>query len=301
MAAVHSADGPGPGLGPEAPAACEVLPPAETVRLSSQAGFVAAGPGFKLSILMPAYNEEATVVQAVSAVLRVNYPCDVELIVIDDGSTDATALLLGRIRDDRLIITRHPANWGKGAALLSGAAVATGTYLLPFDADLEYDPEDIPRILGPVLRSRCAVVYGTRLFGCNTVYQSYRYAAGNRFLTTVANILFDASISDLHTCLKLVPRALLEELELTEKGFGLDTEMTALLLRQGVRPFEVPVSYYSRTHAEGKKITWRDAIACLWILFRVRTRVSPRRKPAGDQQDGPHAEPELQQVLNVSA
>jgi glycosyltransferase involved in cell wall biosynthesis len=226
----------------------------------------------KLSILMPVYNEEATILGAVSEVLQVDYPCDVELIVVDDGSTDSTGLLLSEIQDERLIVTRHLANRGKGAALRSGAAMATGTHLLPFDADLEYDPEDIPRILEPVLRNRCAVVYGVRLFGCNTVYQSYWYAIGNRFLTRMANILFDSSINDLHTCLKLMPLAWVRGLNLTEEGFGLDTEMTALLLRLGIRPFEVPISYYSRTRAEGKKITWRDAVACAWILLRVRFR-----------------------------
>ena len=124
--------------------------------------------------------------------------------------------------------------------------------------------------------SQCGV-YGTRLIGCNTVYQSYRYAMGNRMLTFLANVLFDASLTDLHTCLKLVPAASMKELSLNEIGFGLDTEMTALLLLRGVRPYEVPVSYYSRSHAEGKKITWRDAIKCIWILFRIRLQASSSR------------------------
>ncbi len=148
--------------------------------------------------------------------------------------------------------------------------------MLPFDADLEYSPEDIPRLINPIIKRRCDVVYGARLFGFNTVYQSYRYAAGNRFLTRLANILFDASISDLHTCLKLVPLAIFRRLELREHGFGLDTELTAILLRLGFRPFEVPISYYSRSHAQGKKINWRDAIACIIILLKVRTRRKER-------------------------
>jgi glycosyltransferase involved in cell wall biosynthesis len=261
----------------------------------------------KLSILMPVYNEEATIVDAVSEVLQVDYPCNVELIVVDDGSTDSTGLLLSEIQDERLIVTRHFANKGKGAALRSGAAMATGTHLLPFDADLEYDPEDIPRILEPVLRSRCAVVYGVRLFGCNTVYQSYWYAIGNRFLTRMANILFDASINDLHTCLKLMPLAWVRGLNLTEEGFGLDTEMTALLLRLGIRPFEVPISYYSRTHAEGKKITWRDAVACAWILLRVRFRSHGRCAIANMNDSGARTDSissdqhDLPKVIRVTA
>jgi glycosyltransferase involved in cell wall biosynthesis len=226
----------------------------------------------KLSILMPAYNEENTVGRAVAEILDTGYPCDIELIVVDDGSTDGTAVLLSGFRDDRLIVHRHSVNQGKGAALRSAVELATGTHLLPFDADLEYAAEDIPRMLEPVLKGRSDVVYGTRLFGVNTVYQSYRYALGNRMLTGLANLFFNASLSDLHTCFKLMPAATMKQLSLSEIGFGLDTEMTALLLLRGIRPFEVPISYYSRSHAEGKKINWRDAVKCVWILLRVRFR-----------------------------
>ena len=239
---------------------------------------------FKLSILMPAYNEESTIVQAVDEILSTEYPCEIELIVVDDGSTDRTEALLSRVEDDRLIVHRHLVNRGKGAALQTALSLASGTHLLPFDADLEYAADDIPRLLQPVLKGRCSVVYGARLFGCNTVYQSYRYALGNRLLTFMANILFNASLSDLHTCLKLIPAAMVKGLNLREIGFGLDTEITALMLRQGVRPFEVPITYYSRSHAQGKKITWRDAVACAWILLRVRVSHCSR-------QNAPHEMP----------
>jgi hypothetical protein len=219
---------------------------------------------FKLSILMPAYNEEATIVQAVAEILTTDYPCAIELIVVDDGSTDRTGVLLSQIND----------------ALRTAASLASGTHILPFDADLEYAAEDIPRLVEPILAGRCSIVYGTRLFGCNTVYQTYRYALGNRLLTNIANILFNAYLSDLHTCLKMMPLPMLRELDLREKGFGLDTEMTALLLRRGLRPFEVPVRYYSRSHAQGKKITWRDAVICAWILCRVRINGRSRPKAA---------------------
>jgi dolichol-phosphate hexosyltransferase len=230
----------------------------------------------KISILMCAYNEERTISRAISEVLTVNYPCDMELIVVDDGSTDATADLLARVNDPRVTIHRHPRNQGKGAALLSAASLASGTHILPFDADLEYSPDDIARIIWPVLKGRCDVVYGARIFGLNTVYQTYRYAVGNRLLTRMTNILFNAYLSDLHTCLKLIPLAIFRSLNLRESGFGLDTEVTAMLLRTGVRPFEVPVSYYSRSHDEGKKISWRDAMACVAILLKVRLRRSSR-------------------------
>ena len=230
----------------------------------------------KISILMCAFNEQQRIEQAINEVLSTTYPCDIELIVVDDGSTDDTALLAEKISDPRLTVYRHEANKGKGSALRTAAGYATGTHMLPFDADLEYSSEDIPRLIEPLIKRRYHVVYGARIFGFNTVYQSYRYAVGNRMFTRLANILFDASISDLHTCLKLVPLALFRTLDLREDGFGLDTELTAMLLRLGIRPFEVPISYYSRSHAQGKKINWRDALACVAILFRVRKRRKKR-------------------------
>ena len=151
------------------------------------------------------------------------------------------------------MLHKHEKNKGKGAALRTAVSLATGTHILPFDADLEYTPKDIPRLVEPILTGRFDVVYGTRLFGYNTVYQSFRYAVGNKVLTTMTNILFDSFLSDLHTCLKLMPLDLFRSLDLREKGFGLDTELTATLLRLGVRPFEVPVSYYSRSHARGQE------------------------------------------------
>jgi dolichol-phosphate hexosyltransferase len=226
----------------------------------------------KVSILMCAFNEQERIERAINEVLLTSYPCDIELVVVDDGSTDDTALLSEKIVDPRLTVHRHAKNMGKGYALRSAAELATGTHMLPFDADLEYSSEDIPRLIEPIIKRNYEVVYGTRLFGFNTVYQSYRYAVANRLFTRIANILFDASISDLHTCLKLMPLELFRRLDLRESRFGLDTELTAILLRLGIRPFEVPISYYSRSHAQGKKINWRDGVASMAILLRVRMR-----------------------------
>ncbi len=231
---------------------------------------------FRLSIVMPAYNEERTIVAAVTELLEADLPFDHELIVVDDGSSDGTAACLIGLDDPRLRCIRHPRNLGKGAALLTGAELATGTHILPFDADREYDPNDIPRLVAPVLEGRASVVFGTRLFGANTVYHSYRYAAGNRALTLAANVLYDAAVTDLHTCFKLVPLPLFRSLDLQETGFGLDTELAAAILRQGARPFEVPISYFARTHGDGKKIGWRDGVECLRILGRHRIRAKRR-------------------------
>ena len=230
----------------------------------------------KLSILMSAYNEERTIIKVVHKILSCRFPCEVELIVVDDGSMDATPDLLKEIDDPRVIIHRHAKNSGKGAGILTAASLATGTHLVPFDADMEYSPEDIADMLVPVIKGRADVVYGVRLFGCNTVYQSYRYAIGNKVMTHFANILYNSYLSDMHTCLKMMPLPMFRKLHLTEMGFGLDTQVTAMMLLSGVRPFEVPVSYYSRSHEQGKKINWRDAVRCLWIL--IRTRVAGRKR-----------------------
>lgn len=256
---------------------------------------------------MCAFNEERTIARAIREVLAIEYPCEIELIVVDDGSSDSTAKLVEEFTDPRVVLHQHERNKGKGAALRTAASVATGTHILPFDADLEYTPKDIPRLVDPILTGRFDVVYGTRLFGYNTVYQSFRYAVGNKVLTTLTNILFDSFLSDLHTCLKLMPLDLFRSLDLREKGFGLDTELTATLLRLGIRPFEVPVSYYSRSHAQGKKINAGDAVDCLHILFQVRTRRKSRlTKPAvaSDQAaalDAAEASAELKAGMAVEA
>ncbi len=231
---------------------------------------VAESRSIKLSILMPSYNEDATVVTAINAILDQNYPCPIELIICDDGSRTPVKDLIADLLDPRVRIIRHETNLGKGAALRQAAAIATGTHMVPFDADLEYDPADLVSMLAPVIAGRTDLVYGTRLFGVNTRFQSYRHGRANKFLTTVANLAFNVYLNDLHTCLKLMPLDLFRSFPLTESGFGLDTEITARILRDGHRPFEVPVSYHSRSKADGKKITWRDGVDCLTILARIR-------------------------------
>jgi dolichol-phosphate hexosyltransferase len=237
----------------------------------------------KLSILMPVLDEQRTIADAIGAVLSAEYPCEIELIIVDDGSTDRTPQILDTLNDPRARVHRHPRNLGKGAALQTAAEVATGTHIVPFDADLEYSPADLAQMLDPVLGGRCDVVYGTRLFGAHTMYQSYRHAMGNRIMTLAANVLFDAYLSDLHTCLKMIPLDLFQSLDLRENGFGLDTEITAKILKAGIRPFEVPVTYHSRSYALGKKITARHGIECLRILGRVRFSGGRHTEPVLDE------------------
>lgn len=225
----------------------------------------------KLSILMPVYNEERTLRRAIESVLRQSYPVEIELCVVEDGSTDGTASILEQIQDPRLHVRRHFRNAGKGDAMITARTMATGTHVVPFDADLEYSADDLPRMLAPIIARRAEVVFGTRLFGTNTSYQSLKHAIGNRALTFVTNLLFNAYLSDVHTCLKMMPLSLFRSLDLRESRFGLDAEITARILQRGIRPFEVPVSYYSRSPADGKKLTWRDGIICLGVLTRVRS------------------------------
>ena len=230
----------------------------------------------KLSILMPVFNEQERVGTALKQAFAVNYPCEIELVVVDDGSRDGTAEILTRCDDPRLQVHTHPRNRGKGAAIRTAVAAAQGDYLVILDADLEYDPEDIPALLRPVLDGRATVVYGNRTFGGHSAY-SFWYVMGNKGVTTVANILFNSYIGDLETCFKLMPVGLYRSLDVRSHGFGMEAEVTGKLLRRRIRPFEVPITYSACTREEGKKITWKDGVEALWILTKERFR--PVRKP----------------------
>jgi len=229
------------------------------------------GDTVKLSILMPIYNEAERVAEALKRALAVNYPCETELVVVDDGSRDGTAEILRGVDDPRVRVITHGRNGGKGAAIGTAVAAATGDYMIILDADLEYDPQDIPQLLAPVLDSRATVVYGSRTFGSHSAY-SFWYVIGNKAVTTAANVLFNSYISDLETCFKLLPVPLYRSLDIRSRGFGMEAEITGKLLRRRIRPYEVPVSYKARSREEGKKITWKDGVQAVWILARERTR-----------------------------
>lgn len=235
-------------------------------------------------MVMAAHNEARTIEAAVGQVLAVTGPFDLELIVVDDGSTDDTLRLLRAIDDPRLTVLSHPRSRGKGAAVLSGAAVATGTHLLVFDADLEYSASDIPALLEPIIDGSAEVVYGARVAGFHTAYQTYRFRLGAGLTTRFANLVFDAGLTDMHTCLKLVPMDLFRQLVLTEEGFGLDTELTGELLRRGLRPFEIPCTYHGRSRAAGKAISLRDGWECLKVIVRVRLRGVEPWAPGSDDE-----------------
>src|SRR6195952_3637538 len=215
-------------------------------------------PGVKLSILMPVYNEAATLRSAVKRVLNVVFPVEIELVIVDDGRTDGTRALYADWREEpRVLIHEKATNGGKGSAIRKGAELATGDYVIMCDADLEYAPEEIPALLAPVLDGQAEVVYGTRTFGSHNAY-SYLYVLGNRFVTTTANVLFNCYLSDLETCFKLLPLELYRSMNIKSDGFGMEAEITGKLLGRGVRPYEIPITYAARSREDGKKLTWRD-------------------------------------------
>ncbi|WFE37463.1 glycosyltransferase family 2 protein [Micromonospora sp. WMMD998] len=228
----------------------------------------------KLSILMPVYNEEERIADALKQALAVDYPCEIELVVVDDGSRDGTGEVLGRVDDARLRVITHQRNAGKGAAIKTAVDNAEGQYMVILDADLEYDPQDIPRLLQPVLDGHATVVYGNRTFGSHSSY-SFWYVMGNKGVTLAANMLYNSYIGDLETCFKLMPLELYRSLQVRSRGFGMEAEVTGKLLRRRIRPYEVPISYRARGREEGKKITWKDGVEAIWILARERARRRP--------------------------
>ncbi|HEV7527009.1 MAG TPA: glycosyltransferase family 2 protein [Acidimicrobiia bacterium] len=227
----------------------------------------------KLSVVVPVYNERNTLVEVLRRMRAVELPDGIEreIIVVDDGSTDGTRDVLRQLGDSTVRIVLHDENKGKGAALRTGFAHASGEYVLVQDADLEYDPEDWPKLLNPVLRGRARVVYGSRFTGERRNMLLLHWI-GNRFLSMTTNVLFNTTLSDMETCYKLIERVLIEELKLESNKFDIEAEISAKILKRGVRIYEVPISYSGREFDEGKKITWRDGFAALYTLVKYRFR-----------------------------
>ncbi len=225
-----------------------------------------------LSIVMPVLNEAATLRAAIARLDGVAMPCRWELVVADDGSTDGGTDDLSHAwapSAERVVLVRSALNRGKGSALRRGFAVARGDVLGVQDADLEYDPADIPAIVRPILDGDADVVFGSRQFGANASY-SYWYTLGNRVISTAASMLFDHVVTDAYTCYKFFRRAQYEQLDLTADGFEIEAELTGGLLRQDARYREVPIGYAARGRAEGKKIRPRDGLVGIGRLARVR-------------------------------
>ena len=219
-----------------------------------------------LSIIIPVYNEGKTVAEIIRQVKAVK-SFDKEIIVVNDGSTDETIKVIKVIKD--ITIISHKKNQGKGAAIRTGIAKAAGDYLLVQDADLEYDPQDILTMLDPVARGKAEVVYGSRFTGQRRNMFFWHWI-GNQFLTLVTNILYNTTLSDMETCYKLMPTRLAKTLNLQAKHFEFEPEVTAKILKKGIRIWEVPISYAGREYHEGKKISWKDSLPAMWTLIKYR-------------------------------
>lgn len=216
-------------------------------------------------VVIPVYNEEKRVKAALERVLAL--PFVMEIIVVDDGSTDNSLAVLAEFSDPRLRVLESPVNRGKGAALRRGFGEATAPYVAVHDADLEYDPAEIARLLVPLRDGRADVVFGSRFIGSDehrVLY--YWHSVGNRLLTTMSNMVTNLNLTDMETCTKVFRREVIQAIEITEDRFGFEPEITAKVARRGDRIYEVGISYSGRTYAEGKKISWRDGVRAVWVI-----------------------------------
>ena len=227
----------------------------------------------RLSVVIPAYNERQTVANLLRRVASAPLPADLELemVVVDDGSSDGTRELLRELEakaEPPFRLIEHPENRGKGAALRTGFEHAAGDIVLVQDADLEYNPRDYPVLLQPILDDEADVVYGSRFLGGPHRVLFFWHYVGNRLLTTFSNMLTDLNLSDMETCYKVFRAEVLKGLKLSSDRFGIEPELTAKVAKAKVRIYEVPISYHGRTYAEGKKIGWRDGVSAIWAILR---------------------------------
>ncbi|MBI4541223.1 MAG: glycosyltransferase family 2 protein [Gemmatimonadetes bacterium] len=232
----------------------------------------------RLSVIVPIFNERTTVGRLLHRLREV--PLSLEVIAVDDGSTDGTRELLPRLRDEGLVdvLVLHEVNRGKGAALRSGIAYAMGDVIVVQDADLEYEPHEFPRLLEPILAGQADAVYGSRFLGGPHRVLFFWHMVGNKVLTLLSNMLTDLNLTDMETCYKMVRADLLKSLPLTSHRFGFEPEVTARLAQARARIYEVPISYHGRSYAEGKKINWKDGVAALWHILRFNF-LPPKAKP----------------------
>jgi glycosyltransferase involved in cell wall biosynthesis len=217
---------------------------------------------------MPVYNEKETIEEIVSRVLA--SPLRIELIAVDDGSTDGSGAVLKRLSaESGFKLFSQEVNQGKGAAVRQGFKETTGDIVVIQDADLEYSPEEYPDLIDLIIQGKADAVYGSRFLGRHRAFL-YLHYLGNKFLTFVTNVLYNTILTDMETCFKAIRGDIVRELKLREKRFGIEPEITAKLFKRGCRVYEVPITYQGRGYEEGKKISWRDGLRALWVLFKYR-------------------------------
>ena len=222
----------------------------------------------RLSVVMPVYNERTTIDEIVARVLAL--PLEIELIVVDDCSTDGTRERLQQLQRERgFVLVQQPKNAGKGSALRTGFERVTGDIVIVQDADLEYSPEEYPELIDLIVLGRADVVYGSRFLGRHRVFLFTHYL-GNRVLTLITNVLYNTMLTDMETCYKVMRTEVLRSFTLHSNGFGIEPEMTAKIFKRGYRVYEVPITYDGRGYDEGKKITWKDGVVALWVLLKYR-------------------------------
>lgn len=231
-----------------------------------------------LSVVIPAYNEIRTAERLLHQVGQV--PLNIEIIVVDDGSTDGTRDLLTRLKNEGKIdhLVFHEQNRGKGAALRTGFERATGDVIVVQDADLEYDPAELPMLLDPIIKGKADAVFGSRFLGGPHRVLFFWHMVGNKFLTLLSNMCTDLNLTDMETCYKMIRAELLKSLPLSANRFGFEPEVTARLAQARARIYELPISYHGRSYDEGKKINWKDGFAALWYIFRSNF-LAPKAKP----------------------